>query len=238
MARRLTLTRISNTALATLHEADRLVAPAERVLVPIEERRDGEEQLGVQHVHLLLRRLLDLVDVQGRAEEHGDVDAARQRQVEAAPVEEDGRLCPARERLHEAPLVEPRAVDRSVADGVDHLVLLAADAEDACDAIGHHAHTHARTGGARDRLARDVDAAEERHVAEKGRAEDDGGGRAYEVAAEEGVERRHTDDVGERQHPVRRARPNPRGRCERGLVVVARPHEAVGEVAVHTQHEP
>ena len=63
----------------------------------------------MQRVHLLLRRLLDLVDVQRRAEEHGDVDAPRQWQVEAAPVEEERRLRPARERLHEAPPVEPRA---------------------------------------------------------------------------------------------------------------------------------
>ena len=79
---------------ATLHEAHRLVSPAERVLVPVEEGGDGEEQLRVQRVHLLLRRLLDLVDVQRRAEEHGDVDAPRQWQVEAAPVEEERRLRP------------------------------------------------------------------------------------------------------------------------------------------------
>ena len=36
-----------------LHEAHRLVAPAERVLVPVEEGGDGEEQLRVQRVHLL-----------------------------------------------------------------------------------------------------------------------------------------------------------------------------------------
>ena len=38
---------------ATLHEAHRLVSPAERVLVPVEEGGDGEEQLRVQRVHLL-----------------------------------------------------------------------------------------------------------------------------------------------------------------------------------------
>ena len=51
-----------------LHETDRLVAPAERVLVPVEECLDGVEQLGVQLVHLLLRWHLDLVNMQRRAE--------------------------------------------------------------------------------------------------------------------------------------------------------------------------
>eukprot|EP00966_Prymnesium_polylepis_P261974 6051871-Prymnesium_polylepis.1 len=72
----------------------------------------------MQLVDLLRRRLRHLLHGNRPPKEHRDIHAARQRQPKAPPVDENGGLRLARERLHDAERIEPRAKDGRVAHRV------------------------------------------------------------------------------------------------------------------------
>mmetsp|Transcript_10059 Transcript_10059/g.22220 ORF Transcript_10059/g.22220 Transcript_10059/m.22220 type:complete len:283 (-) Transcript_10059:386-1234(-) len=213
----------------------------------------------MQLVDLLGAGILHLLNNDGLAIDHRDVDAPGKREVEATPKHEDGCLSFSGQSLHDSEGVEPGAENCCVAQAVgrkqwgaclqsqlceafsvleeDNFVLFLR-LKDACDAVGHEANTLTSIDRLGHRLAADIDAAQHRHVSEKGSSKDDRGRSPNELPEPKVVYRGNTQQVGQRQDTVGRRCAEPGRSCSHLLVVVVAPDEAVGEVLVEGDGEP
>mmetsp|Transcript_6440 Transcript_6440/g.17937 ORF Transcript_6440/g.17937 Transcript_6440/m.17937 type:complete len:278 (-) Transcript_6440:216-1049(-) len=195
----------------------------------------------------------------------GNAHAERKWQAESAPEEEEGDLETAGQSLHDAAPVVPRSEHRRVANAVrrnqrDTLgqaqpsqalpglqihqlllhgrVALGAHLENASDSIGHDANTIPLVHGPHHRSPGNVNRSTEgTHVPQEWGVEHDGGPATQEPHPRNGIDRRHGQDIRERQHAVWWRGRNPATAILDPFLRVVNPQHPEAEVLVQRDGE-